>query len=269
MADPGFVITSSGPGAISHPQVSISVVSHGDRVALMALLESIAAHERIDHVQLLVTDNLGSDLPDLSLPGWHSVVILRRHRPSGFAANHNQAFDEATGRLFCVLNPDVLFTQGVLDTLAQHLDQGRAHLAAPVLVDSRGRLQDSFRDLPTPWRIMGRRLGLQGAMPSFGSAPLLHPDWIAGMFMLLSSETFSRLGGFDDRYRLYFEDVDLCTRLRIAGMQIVVDPAVRLLHEPRRSSRRPGLHFLWHVRSAVRFFLSGPYRRARGLKRLG
>ena len=138
-------------------------------------------------------------------------------------------------------------------------------MVAPLLLNSRGEIQDSFRDLPTPVQILGRRLRPAQPGLSIESLHLLHPDWIAGMFMLMRSSTFSRLGGFDARYRLYFEDVDLCTRLRLAGMSVLVDPALRLLHDPRRRSRRPGMHLLWHLLSAARFFRSTTYRRARRL----
>ena len=83
--------------------------------------------------------------------------------------------------------------------------------------------------------------------------------------MLMRRAAFSRLGGFDGRYHLYFEDVDLCTRARLDGMTILVDPSLRVSHDPRRRSRRVGQHLVWHVQSALRFFTSDVYRRARSL----
>jgi N-acetylglucosaminyl-diphospho-decaprenol L-rhamnosyltransferase len=257
--------TAATATADLQPLITISVVSHGDWQPLTALLESLTAYEPIGRMQLIVTDNLGNDLPDLAPSDWHSIVMQRPARPRGFAANHNDAFKSATGQFFCILNPDVLFTEDLFDGLLSHIEGERAHMAAPVLVDSRGRVQDSFRELPTPWRIVQRRLGPGTEGVSLVPGKLLYPDWVAGMFMLMRSGTFSQLGGFDGRYRLYFEDVDLCTRLRIAGMKILVDPAFRLQHDPRRRSRRPGRHLLWHLQSAARFFSSDGYRRARRL----
>jgi len=254
-------------GRATPPLVSVSIISHGDGQPLMALLESISSHESVDQVQLIITDNLGNDLPDLALGGWHSVTVLRAARPRGFAANHNAAFEKAAGTYFCILNPDVLFTQPVFGELIAHLDPEHAQLAAPLLVNSRGDLQDSYRPLPTPWEIVRRRLGMAARVAAPDSGTLLQPDWVAGIFMLMRASTFSELGGFDDGYRLYFEDVELCTRLRLAGGRIVVDPSLRLLHDPRHGSRRPGRHLLWHAQSAARFFASSAYRRARRLPR--
>lgn len=245
------------------PLVSVSIVSHGDQQPLLALLESLAAHESARRIQLLITDNLGRDLPELHPVGWHSTLIARPDRPRGFAVNHNAAFPSATGEYFCVLNPDVLFTQPVFAGLIQDLGKGQGDIAAPVLVNSPGEIQDSFRDLPTPWGIVRRWLGFDATKPNLEPGSFLHPDWIAGTFMLMRSAAFSRLGGFDGRYRLYFEDVDLCTRARLDGMTMLVDPSLRVLHDPRRRSRRVGRHLVWHVQSAIRFFASDVYRRAR------
>jgi hypothetical protein len=230
---------------------------------LRTLLESLAQHELIGRIQLLVTDNLLHDLRDLPVDGWHSVTILRPKRPLGFARNHNIAFERAAGKYFCVLNPDVMFQGGVLAALVDLVERGQGHIVAPIMRNSRGQLQDSFRELPTPMRLLSRRFGRHRPLPPPAAGALLHPDWIAGTFMLMRSTTFSQLKGFDQRYRLYFEDVDLCTRARLQGLTITVDPGLQVLHDARRASRRPGLQFLWHVQSAVRFFASPEYGRAR------
>ena len=248
------------------PLVSASIVSHGDGEPLRALLTSLSMHEPADSIQLIVTDNLKHDLPDISPAGWQSILMLRPPHPRGFAANHNAALQSATGMFFCVLNPDVVFFESVFSALIHHLDRGEAAIAAPSLVDSQGGLQDSFRRLPSPWELVRRRLGRAALRPESVSGAIIRPDWIAGTFMLMRSETFARLGGFDEHYRLYFEDVDLCTRARLMGLRILVDAGLRLRHDPRRASRRAGKYLFWHVQGAVRFFTSDVYRRAKGMK---
>ncbi len=85
--------------------------------------------------------------------------------------------------------------------------------------------------------------------------------------MLLPSEAFAAVGGFDERYHLYYEDVDLCARLRLAHRDVVLCPTVEILHDARRESHRNLRYLGWHVRSMLRFFTSWPFIRLVLLRR--
>jgi hypothetical protein len=79
------------------------------------------------------------------------------------------------------------------------------------------------------------------------------------MFMLFPARVYAAVGGFDERYFLYYEDVDLCCRLRLAGHEVFLAPEAVAVHDGRRDShRRPG-YFLRHLQSMARFFLSPSY----------
>ena len=81
-----------------------------------------------------------------------------------------------------------------------------------------------------------------------------HPEWVAGMFMLFRSQDFARLGGFDEAFFLYYEDVDICVRAWKQGMKIVACPQVSVVHDARRDSHRSARHIRWHLASMVRYF---------------
>ena len=134
-------------------------------------------------------------------------------------------------------------------------------MIAPKIVDENGTAQDSFRALPSPFEIIRRRL------PGYKFKPyqpdhdgLIRPDWLAGMFWLMDSDVYRKLGGMDERYRLYFEDVDFCTRARLAGMKILVDARAQIRHDAQRSSRKNPYYLFLHIWSAIRFFTSPVYR---------
>jgi GT2 family glycosyltransferase len=93
----------------------------------------------------------------------------------------------------------------------------------------------------------------------------VYPDWVSGFFMLCRSSAFRELGGFDERYFLYYEDIDLCTRARLAGWKNAWLPGVTVVHDARRRSHRDAKYLLWHLRSIARFFASPVYRAARKL----
>jgi N-acetylglucosaminyl-diphospho-decaprenol L-rhamnosyltransferase len=247
----------------NQPLVTLSIVSHGDAEKIGRLLNSLRTCEQNSQFRVILTDNLGDNLPSFDSLAGLSFEMLRNHRPRGYGWNHNQAFRLVKTKYFCILNPDVLFVQAVFGRLIALLETGKAGIVAPLIVDSGAVVQDSFRTLPTPLEIIRRKI------PGYRLAPipadadgLVRPDWMAGMFLFLSSDTYRRLKGFNESYRLYFEDVDLCTRARLAGLKLLVDTHVRIQHDAQRASSRNFRHLLWHLGSAFRFYTSQVYRQA-------
>lgn len=249
------------------PLITLSIVSHGNADDIRQLLASLREHEPdAKRFQLIVTDNLKDDLPGLDPAPWHSLHIIRNNRQAGFSKNHNEAFDLAEGDYFAVLNPDLVFVQPVFEKLIARLHDHHADLIAPQIVDENGMVQDSSRSLPTPFEIIRRRL------PGYKFKPIepdhegmIHPDWVAGMFWLMESDAYRQLGGMDEKFRLYFEDVDFCARARLQGMRLGVDAQVRVRHDAQRSSRRNPYHLFLHIQSAARFFTSPVYRQFKRL----
>jgi GT2 family glycosyltransferase len=247
--------------------ITLSIVSHGDADKISRLLASIQRYETdIRRFQIILTDNLKNDLPDFDPLPWHSFHIIRNRQQAGFAKNHNKAFELAQGGYFAILNPDLVFVQPIFERLITRLYNLRADLIAPQLVDENGNAQDSFRSLPTPWEIIRRRLpGYQFETVQADEQGLIQPDWMAGMFWFMRSDVYRQLGGMDERYRLYFEDVDFCARARIKGMKFVVDTRLTVRHDAQRSSRRNLYYLFLHGQSAMRFFRSPVYRQVRSL----
>jgi N-acetylglucosaminyl-diphospho-decaprenol L-rhamnosyltransferase len=245
------------------PLVMLSIVSHGDAEKIRRLLKSLQACEKAEQFRVVLTDNLGDDLPSFDSSTLASFEILRNPQPRGYGWNLNQAFRLADTKYCCILNPDALFEQEVFGRLIAHLETGQADIVAPLIVDSNAVIQDSFRTLPTPLEIIRRKL------PGYRPTPIppdaegmVRPDWIAAIFLLLRTETYRRLKGFDERYRLYFEDVDFCTRARLAGLRLLVDTSVRVRHDAQRASSRNFRYLLWHIQSAFRFYTSPVYKQA-------
>jgi N-acetylglucosaminyl-diphospho-decaprenol L-rhamnosyltransferase len=247
--------------------ITLSIVSHGDAPRIADLLASLQASEPDTRARfhLILTDNLKNDLPDFDPAPWASLTILRNEKPLGFAENHNRAFEQAQGTYFAVLNPDLVFEAPIFADLVNILETHQANLVAPCIVDENGVAQDSYRPLPTPIELIQRRLPGYTFQPPLPNADgIIRPDWIAGMFWLWRADSYRSLHGMDKRYRLYFEDVDLCTRARQRGMKILVAPQLKVRHDARRASRRRLYYLFLHLQSAVRFFLSPVYRRGGG-----
>jgi len=238
----------------------VSVVSHGQGALVAALLGDLAACATRPR-EVILTLNIEEALPfgegDFGFP----LVMVRNPRRKGFGENHNAAFRRSRGGMFCVLNPDVRLAEDPFPALASRLQDPRVGVVAPLIVNPRGEVEDSARRFPTPLSILGKALGAKpGADYEMGAEPVF-PDWVAGMFLLFRREVFESLGGFDERYFLYYEDVDLCARMRAAGLRVVLEPACRAIHAARRESHRNWRYRAWHLRSMLRFFLSHFLRR--------
>jgi hypothetical protein len=243
--------------------VVVSVVSHGHGPLLRVVLQDLAQHcaRRALHVEITLNVDEDYSINPEFYP--FSVAMHRNAQPKGFGANHNAAFHRVRGGYFCVLNPDVRLTSDPF-VLISRLGEGIG-IVAPQVLSLTGNIQPTARHLPTPWRIAGRLLGIPPKDYDMASG-VVRPDWVGGMFMLFTHAAYKAVNGFDERFFMYYEDVDLCARLRLLGYAVQVDPAVTVIHDGAYASHRNWRHFRWHVTSMARFFLSGTYARARHLK---
>ena len=231
--------------------VSISIVSHRHGALVHELLKDIGRFCK--DVEALLTINVPEDLPFTEKDFTFPLRILRNTASTGFGANHNAAFRQASGSYFCVLNPDIRLEANPFPVLIDALARDQAGVVAPKIVNSQGQVENNARSFPTLSIVL--RKALTGTQPhdyDIAGEPL-QPDWVAGMFMLFRSEVFREIGGFDERYFLYYEDVDLCLRLRRRGQAAMLEPRAVARHEARRASHRDARHFLWHARSLARF----------------
>lgn len=248
------------PGSAA-PRVVISVVSHGQGELIRGLLTDIREHWNPEGLHLVLTQNLREDTPlemgRLAFP----TRVLRNHRPASFAANHNAAFKVFDSDAFCVVNPDIRCPEDPMPALLDALSHPDVGLVAPMVRTPQGAVEGSARRQITPWRIFLRVCGLARRPDYEIDRRPVYPDWVAGLFMALHSEDFRRLGGFDERYRLYCEDADLCMRLWAASRRVMLVPEALAIHDARRESHRKLRYLCWHVSSLLRFFARYPFYR--------
>ena len=240
--------------------ISISVVSHGQLDLIASLLQDMQRLCADQHIELILTLHLDESFVFQKSDYFFPFQVIRNAIPKGFGANHNQAFKQAKGEFFCVLNPDIRFAGNPFPELLKCLASAKTGVVAPLVVAPTGELEDSVRVFPTPLIILKKALG-QRRSPDYSLAqPTVQPDWVGGMFMLFPCAVFKQLKGFDEGYFLYYEDVDLCGRLQLAGFHVAVCTDSRVTHHAQRSSHRHLKYLRWHIRSMLRFFLSPVYR---------
>ena len=233
--------------------LTVSVVSHGHGRLVADLLGDLARFTEITHV-VLTHNVLEAPVPIPS--GLASrLVITTNTSPQGFAANHNAAFRRFDTRLFCVMNPDIRLLENPFPSLIRRIMEPGVALAAPAVVNPAGRLESTARRFPTPAGVVLKLLGIDDGAVAYqlGGAPV-RPDWVAGMFQLVRSDVFADVGGFDEGYHLYYEDVDLCVRFRKAHHEVLFCPEVTIVHDAQRASHRNLRYMAWHLQSMMRYF---------------
>lgn len=226
--------------------VSVSIVSHGHGALVLALLSDLGRLDPPSVGEVILTLNVPEDEPFEPPPMPVPLRVVRNASPRGFGANHNLAFALARGAWFAILNPDLRLDTDPFECLLGAFETPEVAIAGPRIVDPAGRVAASARRLYTPLEIGARLVRPARAVAS--------PDWIAGMFMLARADAFAAVGGFDERYFLYIEDVDLCTRLRAAGWRVVFIPEVTAIHDARFASHRSLRHLAWHVTGMLRYW---------------
>lgn len=231
--------------------IAVSVVSHGHGLMLGRLVEALLGFP--DVKQILITRNIPEPL---HLPSSPRIAIIDNPSPKGFGANHNAAFGYCHQPYFAPLNPDIEFYEDPFPKLLLAMEEAEVALVAPMVKAPDGLIENSVRYFPTLPSLIRKVLGGDDGRYRFDSGHAnFYPEWVAGMFMLFRSQEFSRLSGFDEKFFLYYEDVDICVRTWKKNMKVKVCPEVGVVHHARRDSHVHFRYLRWHLASMARFFL--------------
>lgn len=245
--------------------LTISIVSHRHGPMLARLLEQSDAQPSLTGLRVLVTLNLPEETLDVSRYSKLELIVIRNSVQRGFGANHNAAFQRCITPWFGVLNPDLLLTEREPFTHTLETAQAlpRVGVIAPQIVAADRTPEDSVRANLTPWSLVCRvilreRSPLDARRASQQGAPFY---WLAGMCLLIDTEAFREVGGFDERFFLYCEDYNLCARLYNSGYAVATDPTAQIVHEAQRDSHRSLRHMRWHLVSLLKVWLSAAFWR--------
>lgn len=229
--------------------LTLSIVSHQHGKLLAPLLNSLITFPEV--AQILLTINTPEQV---IFPYAQNLSVYHNSIPRGFGSNHNKAFQHCTQPYFCILNPDIEFQSNPFPRLLETLESHHAALAAPRILADNGQPEDSIRTFPSLYSLTSKLLlGAEGRHCIPLNQSIFFPDWVAGMFMLFRSSDFAAIGGFDERYFLYYEDVDICARLHKANKTIVADLDATAIHHAQRASRKNLRHMRWHLASMMRY----------------
>jgi N-acetylglucosaminyl-diphospho-decaprenol L-rhamnosyltransferase len=235
------------------PDVTVSLVNASNRELLLDCLASLPRAARRATLEVMVVDNASTDGSAEAVRAAHlEVEVIARERRHGFGANHNVAIRRARGRYVLILNEDTVLDGGCIDRMVAFMDQNPSVGACgPRLRYPDGRLQPSAYAFPTPARVALTTLTLQRRawIQSHGEH-IRSVDWLMGAAVLARREALLEVGGFDERLFMYYEDPDLCRRLRRCGWRVAFFPYAGLVHfENAATARVPERRIYQNARS--------------------
>ncbi|QWD68646.1 glycosyltransferase family 2 protein [Polynucleobacter sp. VK25] len=231
--------------------IAVSIVSHHHGEFLPALIVALDQFPEVEKIILTI------NVPDESyLPKSDKLQVIRNLSPKGFGDNHNSAFEECYSDFFCVLNPDIFFLENPFPLLLDIFLNQSVGVSAPLVCNQSLDIEDSFRNFPSLSSLFLKVFFDKKGQSNYqGDGEPFLSDWVAGMFMLFERKTFSILGGFDRKYYLYYEDVDICARVWSINRSVYVVPAAKVIHDARRQSHKNLKFFLWHLKSLTRYLV--------------
>lgn len=236
------------------PELAAVLVNYNASADLVLALESIAADFADRDWEAVVVDNASSDGSETFVhPYAPRVRLVRNTSNVGFGRAVNQGVAASTAPRILIMNPDCQLSPGATRILDAQLDAHEScAIVGPRVLNPDGSVQGSARGDPDMLTgIFGRTSRLRSLLPMLPAArrnvvtdagagngsPSVSVDWLSGACMLVRRSAFESVGGFDERYFLYWEDADLCRRLRERGYHVRYVPGASAVHRVGQSSR--------------------------------
>lgn len=224
-------------------QVSVIIVSWNAREYLQGCLQSIRQTGGELVREILVVDNASTDgSSEMVKAEFPDVTLIQSEENLGFARANNLAIARAQGTMLALVNSDVIVHEGCFQELASYLDaHSQVGVVGPKVTGGDGRLQRTCRRLPSFWNMVCESFGFDTMFswsPIFSGREMRHWDQsdlaevevLSGCFWLARAEAVQQVGGLDERFFFYAEDVDWCKRFRDARWKVVFVPQATATH---------------------------------------
>lgn len=235
----------------NRPDVTVVVVSYNTSRLLDRMFAALETARGKLQLQVIVVDNASRDgSVEILRTRYANVELIENPTNVGFGRANNQALQLARGRYLLLLNTDAIVSS---DTLRKTVDFMDAHPRCGVLgvklIGYDGALQPSCRYFPTPWNLFLQSTGLNRIFRgtrlvddmAWDHASVRECDWVPGCYYMVRTEVIERVGLFDPRFFLYYEEVDHCLAVRQAGWNVMYYPFTQVVHVGGESAAIDGL----------------------------
>jgi GT2 family glycosyltransferase len=249
-------------------RLSIIVVGWNVKTDLLGCLGSIEANRPHAEYEIIVVDNASTDSSVIDVQRqFPNVTVIANGINRGFAAANNQGFEDSRGDYVLFLNPDTIVESGSLDTLIGFMDDNEdVGVCGPKLLNDDGTIQPSVRQFPTfrgtlhchtVFRLsrVFQRQYKKWLMKDFRHDRQMDVDQVMGAALMARRSVIEQVGKMDERYFMYYEEVDLCYRIKGAGWRVVFVPEAVITHLGGKSAEQiPLERRIMMLRSLLSFF---------------
>lgn len=256
-------------------KLSIIIVNYKMWQLTRALVESLLQDESLlKNTEIIVVDNnSGNDSVYLLRSDFPEITVIDNTENLGLAAGVNIGIRHATGNYYLILNPDMIALPGAGKTLVDFMENNpTVGIAGGKLVSPNGKLQYSCYKFYTPMTIVyrrtlfgktneGKKATREFLMKDFDHKGIKDVDWLMGSCLIVRKKAFEIVGGMDERFFLYFEDVDWCRRMWEGGWRVTYVPQAVFSHFHQRSSEKGAILGIFfnrptreHIKSAIKYF---------------
>jgi N-acetylglucosaminyl-diphospho-decaprenol L-rhamnosyltransferase len=236
--------------------LSIIIVSFDAAADLGRCLQSLHASPPAAPYDIVVVDNGSTDASVATARRWRDVRIVEIGSNVGFARANNIGMQESRGANILLLNSDTIVPPGAVDRLMAEIDRDpEVAVVGPRLVDAAGRAELSFGRMIGPLsELRQKRLARSGAVDAL-TRQRQYPDWVSGACLLVRRADAEAVGGFDERFFMYTEDVDFCAAIRARGRRVLFTPDVEVVHlRGRSAATAPAATQAAYRRSRIAFY---------------
>lgn len=246
---------------INKVTISASIVIYKTDVTMLKKAVNSFINTPIDK-KLFLIDNSPTDVlrGEFNHP---EIEYLYLGKNVGYGTANNTIIDKIKDQseYHLILNPDIYFDGNVIPALiSEHKKDDNLALIAPKTLYPNGEFQYSCRRYPSFFELLYRRLNVfkskihKGEYRDLDLTKPFNPDFIQGAFMLFKTVDFMSLKGFDERFFMYLEDVDLCRRVDTIQKKKLYYPKVKVYHKYTQGSAKNLTLFLFHLYSAIQYF---------------
>jgi len=235
-------------------QLSAIIVNYNSAKLLESCLSSLLANRPLCNMEVIVVDNHSVDGSVQMLEKFPGIRLTVENENRGFASAANHGYAQSKGIYCLILNPDVIILPGSVQALWKYMEScGDVGIVFPKLLNPDGSLQYSCRTFHTIWTIAMRRSPLGKLFPNsrilrnhlmmdWDHNSIRQVDWALGASMMVRKEAVSGNQLFDERFFLYFEEVDLCYQMKRTPWRVVYNPQATMVHRHLRQSAGRGFN---------------------------